>query len=187
MADIMHNIRIESPINKVFEALSTAEGLSGWWTKWTSFEKGSGEPGTVIRFGFADNKMAVKFEVTKFIKNEMIEWKCIDEPGEWSFHGTNITFKLSEEIVEYYDNKKMTVVNFIHSGFKSTDDFYTGSNTRWGFFLLSLKDLLEKGKGSPVPDDIFMWFIKLKYLRTYISFKSFMISYFSILCWIFSI
>ena len=50
----------------------------------------------------------------------------------------------------------MTAIHFSHTGFKKADDFYAECNTRWGFFLFSLKDYLEKGKGMPVPDDIFM-------------------------------
>ena len=48
MADIIHKIRIEAPIEKVFEAFTTIDGLKGWWTKWTSFEKGEGEVGSVL-------------------------------------------------------------------------------------------------------------------------------------------
>jgi hypothetical protein len=96
------------------------------------------------------------FEVTSLEKNKVVEWKNLDKPSEWSFSGTKINVKISEEVVEWYDNKKMSVVEFSHIGFKKSDDLYVGSNTRWGFFLLSLKDYLEKGKGSPVPDDIFM-------------------------------
>ena len=156
MADILHKIRIESPIEKVYSALTTTAGLSGWWTKWTTFEKGNGEPGSVLRFGFADDKMATKFEVVNIDKNKKVEWKSLDEPGEWSWKGTKITFEIKEEVVEFYDNKKMTVLNFSHTGFEKTDDFYRENNSRWGFSLLSLKDFMEKGKGSPIPDDIFM-------------------------------
>ncbi|MDP3882014.1 MAG: SRPBCC domain-containing protein [Nanoarchaeota archaeon] len=156
MADIIHKIRIEAPIERVFEALTTIEGLKGWWTKWSSFEEGNGEAGSVLRFGFSDDKFASKFKVTKLEENKNVEWKSADGPGEWSWAGTNIIFDLKEEVVEFYDNKKMTVIDFSHVGFKKADDFYAECNSRWGFFLLSLKDYLEKGKGMPVPDDVFM-------------------------------
>lgn len=46
-----------------------------------------------------------------------------------------------------------TVLAFAHRGFKQADDKYASANTRWGFYLLSLKRYLETGKGSPNPDD----------------------------------
>ncbi len=156
MADILHKIRIEAPVEKVFEAITTLKGLQGWWTKWTSFVSGQGDIGSVIRFGFGDNKFGSNFEITKLEKNKEVEWKSVDEPGPWSWAGTRISFNLKEEVVEYYGNKKMTAIRFFHSGFQKEDDFYAECNTRWGFFLLSLKDYLEKGKGMPIPDDIFM-------------------------------
>ena len=156
MVDILHSMRIEAPVSKVYEALTTVEGLQGWWTKWISFVKGSWEKGSVIRVGFADDKFANTFEITKLEENKKVEWKCVDEPGEWSWAGTNITFDLKEEVVEFYGNKNMTLIKLTHVGFKEGNDFYRECNSRWLFFLLSMKDLLEKGKGMPVPDDIYM-------------------------------
>ena len=154
--DILHKIRIESPPDKVYWALTTLQGLSGWWTKWTTFEKGTGEVGSIIRFGFAEDKMDTKVEVMKLDKDKKVEWKSLDTEGEWRFKDTSFMFELKEENVEMYGNKKMTVVKFGNFGFEKADDFYTETNSRWGFFLLSLKDFLEKGKGMPVPDDIYM-------------------------------
>ena len=33
MADIIHRIGIKSPISKVYAAISTVEGVAGWWTR----------------------------------------------------------------------------------------------------------------------------------------------------------
>ena len=33
MADIIHRVGIKAPISKVYAALSTVEGVAGWWTK----------------------------------------------------------------------------------------------------------------------------------------------------------
>ena len=42
MVDINHRVGIKAPISKVYEALSTVEGVAGWWTKETT---GVSEPG----------------------------------------------------------------------------------------------------------------------------------------------
>jgi hypothetical protein len=33
-------------------------------------------------------------------------------------------------------------------------DFYAHCSMKWATFMLSLKDLLEKGKGRPSPNDL---------------------------------
>jgi len=44
-----------------------------------------------------------------------------------------------------------TVLAFAHRGFKQADDKYASTNTRWGFYLLSLKRYLETAKVRPTP------------------------------------
>ena len=34
--DIIHRVGIKAPLQKVYEALSTVEGIAGWWTEQTS-------------------------------------------------------------------------------------------------------------------------------------------------------
>lgn len=36
MADIIHRVGIKAPVATVYAALSTVEGVAGWWTKHTS-------------------------------------------------------------------------------------------------------------------------------------------------------
>jgi hypothetical protein len=51
MPDILHRVGIKSAPKKVFEALSTIDGLSHWWIVDT---KGNAKQGGIIHFGFAD-------------------------------------------------------------------------------------------------------------------------------------
>ena len=41
-----------------------------------------------------------------------------------------------------------------HSNWADDTDFLAHCSTKWAVFLLSLKDLLEKGKGHPAPEDV---------------------------------
>lgn len=43
--DIVHRIGIKAPVAKVYGALSTIEGIAGWWTKDTT---GDSKPGGTI-------------------------------------------------------------------------------------------------------------------------------------------
>jgi uncharacterized protein YndB with AHSA1/START domain len=36
MADIIHRVGIKASVQKCYEALSTIEGISGWWTEQTA-------------------------------------------------------------------------------------------------------------------------------------------------------
>ena len=56
--------------------------------------------------------------------------------------GTEITFDLSTD-------DKQTFIRFRHSCWRETTEFQGHCSMRWAVFLLSLKDLLERGKGRP--------------------------------------
>jgi hypothetical protein len=47
-----------------------------------------------------------------------------------------------------------TIVLFKHQGWKEPVEFMHHCSTKWGVFLLSLKSLLETGKGAPHPNEI---------------------------------
>ena len=49
METIVHSFEVKSPAENVYKAISTLQGLSGWWTKDTS---GNPSKGGEIRFGF---------------------------------------------------------------------------------------------------------------------------------------
>jgi uncharacterized protein YndB with AHSA1/START domain len=42
MVDIIHRVGIQAPVSKVYAALSTVEGVAGWWTKDTTGVSKSG-------------------------------------------------------------------------------------------------------------------------------------------------
>jgi hypothetical protein len=46
------------------------------------------------------------------------------------------------------------IVLFKHQGWKEPVEFMYHCSTKWATFLLSLKSLVESGKGVPAPDDI---------------------------------
>jgi len=49
MVDIIHRVGIKAPVSKVYAALSTVEGVAGWWTKDTT---GVSKPGGTIEVRF---------------------------------------------------------------------------------------------------------------------------------------
>jgi len=136
MPDILHRVGIQASGEAVFRALTTTEGLSHWWVAGTTGDPGQGG---VIAFGFIDARV---LEARPF---DLVRWTCARGPEEWL--GTEITFRLR-------DAEDQTWVLFTHAGWREPVEFMHHCSTKWATFLLSLKDLLEKGEGRPAPDDV---------------------------------
>jgi hypothetical protein len=141
MADILHKAGIKSSSpGDAYKALTTLEGLSGWWTENT---QGETKPGGVLQFRFGAGGIDMK--VLELDPARRVLWQVVDGPAEWI--GTNVSFDLRQEA-------DWTIVLFKHQGWKEPVEFMHHCSTKWGVFLLSLKSLLETGKGRPAPNDI---------------------------------
>jgi uncharacterized protein YndB with AHSA1/START domain len=141
MVDILHRVGIKSSLNHVYQALTTLDGLSGWWTNDT---KGESKVGGVIKFRFGEAGF-FDMKVLELHPAERVLWQVVDGPKEWI--GTKVSWELKQE-------GDHTIVLFKHQGWKEPVEFMHHCSTKWGVFLMSLKSLLETGKGAPEPNDI---------------------------------
>ncbi|NUR07063.1 MAG: SRPBCC domain-containing protein [Nocardioidaceae bacterium] len=141
MVDILHRIGVVAPLDEVYRAVTTREGLAGWWTVQTD---GTGEVGDklVLRFGDVGG---FDMEVLALDPAGHVRWRVVDGPEEWI--GTEVDWRL-EQREEY------TVVLFAHEGWREPVEFMHHCSTKWATFLLSLKELVETGRGRPAPDDV---------------------------------
>src|SRR6478672_6033260 len=131
MVDILHRVGIESTApDEVYAALTTIDGLSGWWTEDTEGETSVG--------GF-------DMKVLELVPDKRVLWEVTDGPEEWI--GTTVSWDLEQE-GEY------TVVLFAHEGWREPVEFMHHCSTKWAIFLMSLKSLVETGKGAPAPHDV---------------------------------
>ncbi|MEO8670217.1 MAG: SRPBCC domain-containing protein [Tahibacter sp.] len=145
MLDILHRVGIQSSIGDVYQALATREGVAGWWTNHTS---GESTVGGMLNFRFATDGVeigAIEVTVQALEPDALVLWEVIDGPQEWI--GTTIRFELAQD-------GDYTIVLFKHQGWKEPVEFMHHCSTKWAIFLMSLKALVEKGKGAPSPDDI---------------------------------
>ena len=71
-------------------------------------------------------------------------WQVVEGPAEWI--GTKISFELKQE-------NGFAIVLFKHQDWKEPVEFMHHCSTKWAIFLMSLKSLLETGKGAPDPED----------------------------------
>lgn len=146
MVDIIHRIGIKAPLSKVYDAVATAEGVAGWWTRDTSGSDGVG--GKVnVRFRRKDGKEVgqMDFETITLEPNREVRWRFVAGPPEWI--GTDATFQLAQD-------GDTTVLLFGHRNWREAVEFTAHCSTKWAVFLLSLKAMIETGTGSPSPDDV---------------------------------
>jgi uncharacterized protein YndB with AHSA1/START domain len=130
---IKHLFHIRATREAVYNALTTIEGLSNWWTVDTS---GNSNPGGVLKFRFDGQGPDMK--VMDLKPGKSVTWECLDKIG-WPGH--ILTFSLDE-------NEGKTRVRFSHEGWDVQDDFFANCNFSWGRYLESLRQLCQTGKGA---------------------------------------
>ncbi len=140
MPDIVHKININAPVEKVYDAVSTSEGLKGWWTEHVDGESKEGEK---LTFLFPETGPVM--EVLELYTNELVKWKCTGSVEEWQ--DTIFTFEMEEK------NGGCELL-FAQSGWADQSDFFAHCNTKWAVFMLSMKEYCETGKGKAFPHDI---------------------------------
>jgi hypothetical protein len=121
------------------EALTDTRGLSRWWTENTT---GNGHEGQTIDFWFGAHRTSVS--VVK-VAAELVAWRVMEGHPAWI--DTNIRFAIQEQ-------GQQIIVDFSHDHWRESGAFFAHCSTKWAVFLLSLKALLETGKGRPFPHDV---------------------------------
>lgn len=141
MADILHRVGIAAPPGATYQALATRSGLASWWTDETH---GESEVGGELKFRFGQNG-GFDMKVLALKPEERVRWEVTAGPAEWL--GTTIDFELHREGTH-------TIVLFSHRDWREPVEFMHHCSTKWAVFLLSLKRLLETGRGAPFPNDV---------------------------------
>jgi uncharacterized protein YndB with AHSA1/START domain len=142
MSDILHRVGIRSSsLEGVYKALTTRDGLAGWWT--TNTEGEGNKVDDVVKFRFGAGGFDMK--VLELQPGNRVLWQVVDGPPEWI--GTKVSWELKQD-------GDYAIVLFKHQGWKEPVEFMHHCSTKWAVFLLSLKSLVETGAGSPDPRDV---------------------------------
>ena len=144
MVDILHRVGMKASVDQVYQALATRAGLAGWWTVDT---QGESKVGGVVKFRFSDGTRDIggfDMQVLELRPGRRVLWQVADGPEEWV--GTRISFDLKHE-------DDYAIVLFKHEGWKEPVEFMHHCSTKWAIFLMSLKALVETGKGTPSPNE----------------------------------
>jgi hypothetical protein len=96
----------------------------------------------VLQFRFGAGGFDMK--VLELQPGRRVLWEVVDGPSEWI--GTKVTWDLKQE-------GDYAIVLFKHEGWKEPVEFMHHCSAKWAVFLMSLKSLVETGKGAPDPND----------------------------------
>ena len=145
MHSFKFDLLVAAPAAKVFEALTTQQGIQSWWT--TSSEVGTAV-GEHITIRFGGTFKVVQIEALHPATE--VRWRVVDAhlvvPGlartnEWL--GTTIVLQLVPQ------SDTVTRLALEHIGLTPEVECYDICSQGWTQFLESLKAYLETGKGSP--------------------------------------
>jgi uncharacterized protein YndB with AHSA1/START domain len=132
--EIIHAFQVGVPPGDVFRALTSEEGLSGWWTTGVRVD------GELVQFTFEDPFHPV-MRVTERDEPHVLEWAI--ESGHEPWTGSRFRFDLQER-------DGTTAVLFRMSyGQELSDEQYGVYNFNWGYYLESLRLLCQEGSGRP--------------------------------------
>lgn len=146
MVDIIHRIGIKAPLSKVYDAVSTPEGVAGWWSKETTGTSRVGGAMTSVFHSPEGKELGrMEFDLVKLEPGKSVHWRFTAGPEEWV--GTDVTFELSRD-------GDQTLIVFGHRNWREAVEFMAHCSMKWATFLLSLRELLETGKGKPSPNDL---------------------------------
>jgi uncharacterized protein YndB with AHSA1/START domain len=140
--EIIHSTLIKAPIEKVYDALTTSEGLDSWFTQGAEVDR---KPGGKIHFRWKTERA----DVTGGIIEDGGPILEVNRPTHFAFqwhpdnksYATTVHFKLEED-------EKGTIVIVQEHGFENTPKgrkALIGCATGWGEAITMVKFYLEHG------------------------------------------
>ena len=138
--DYTRQLRFDAPAERIFDALTTLDGLAGWWT---AIATGTPTAGGTFELGFdgLDEKIVMRVENAE--RPSTVVWKCLKHTGHPEWEGTTIEFALAQ------NEPTSGLLNFKHIGLIPALTCYETCEIGWEHFLSSLLDYAEKGEGDP--------------------------------------
>ena len=136
MSDIFHDFPIKAPAGRIFQGVSTPEGLDCWWTKTSSGQPSLGAAYN-LRFGPKYEWRAI---VTKFTPDAEFELQFDRADPDWL--GTRVGW-----LLEPRDSS--TWVRFHHTGWPVANEHYRISCNCWALYLRLLRRYVEHGEFVP--------------------------------------
>jgi uncharacterized protein YndB with AHSA1/START domain len=136
MTDYQQTLRIQATPDQLFDAITTADGLTAWWTK----ASGSGTTGGELAFEFNHPEPAV-MHVDEATRPSTVRWTVTACGVEPDWVGTHPTFSITPA------GNGASELHFRHHGLTSELDCIEQCTRGWNHYLESLRRYVEVGRG----------------------------------------
>jgi hypothetical protein len=123
----------------LYQAISTADGLRGWWCN-NIMEDGSEG---VLQLSFKGGAHSARIRFDKGKAPSRAEWDVLEHRPLSEWNGTKLVFDIEKE------DPKDSKLRFQHVGLNPDCECYGACNNAWSYLMESIKDYLENGKGGP--------------------------------------
>lgn len=137
--EIWHEVKIKASPNAIYNALIDPDRLAKWWMPDV---RGVSEEGRVLEFWYGG--FCQDLEVVELKPDQLVHWRA-GERGIPDWVGTDVEFALRQV-------EGATLLDLRHTGWREDAAIFPHSSWAWALFLTSLKDLIETGTGSPLPN-----------------------------------
>jgi hypothetical protein len=144
---IYHEVWINASREAVYDAITSQDGLDGWWGKVVSAEP---QVGSVVEFDHGHGDL-LRMRITDLVPNERLGWKCVTDfsdprnpASEWL--GTRILFELEDggptgfgPLDAHFEDGPITILHFRHIGWPDDARWFAFCNYAWGVTLSGLE------------------------------------------------
>lgn len=141
--DITHNLEIKASADKVYSAVATQEGITGWWSKDCTVGEKEGDK-SLLKFDKQGTIVEMGFVTKTLIPVKKVVWECVENANP-AWLGTEII----TEVLEKGDGSSVT---FSHAGFDEKwrgQEAFEMTKGGWDHFVTSLVSYCEGGEGQP--------------------------------------
>lgn len=145
MSHYQKSLDIAADAATVYAALTTGEGLRGWWSRDCDVAT---HVGGELQFRFGRNRKVMRID--RLDPPNEVRWSCTDcymaaahltHRDEWI--GTQIVFRLTAT------GEQRTRLDFEHIGLVPAFECYDLCSNGWDYFLPSLQQFAQTGRGTP--------------------------------------
>ena len=138
--DYRTTVRVNAPADVVFDAVTSAEALTAWWSPVT----GSGQAGGDLRFPMVANEPPLLIHVDEASRPTTVRWTVVECTFMEDWVGTRPTFTITPL------DESSCQLTFEHLGLTDELECRDMCSRSWNFFVnTSLRELAEGGPGAP--------------------------------------
>ncbi|MFK7776322.1 MAG: SRPBCC domain-containing protein [Saprospiraceae bacterium] len=141
--DITHKLKINASPEVIYHAVSSQEGIKGWWSADCSVGNTVGSD-SLLKFNKEGMIVEMGFVTRDLQPNKKVVWECTSMPNP-AWLGTKVITKISE-------TEGGCDVNFSHEGFDEKwkgQEPFEQTKGGWNHFVKSLVFFCEGGEGQP--------------------------------------